>query len=131
MKNTGIVRKFDKLGRIVIPKEIRNLYNTEELKYSFHKDRGMIILTANDITSKLVSRKVDPIGRLSIPKEMRLAIGAEFGKVQFFVKKNGSIALKQFEQSCSFCLESDYSKLENYKDKLICKDCIKNIKRIL
>lgn len=30
MKSTGIVRKVDELGRIVIPKELRNTLNIEE-----------------------------------------------------------------------------------------------------
>ena len=30
MKSTGIVRKVDELGRIVIPKELRNILNIEE-----------------------------------------------------------------------------------------------------
>ncbi|WP_059103936.1 AbrB/MazE/SpoVT family DNA-binding domain-containing protein [Shouchella shacheensis] len=29
MKSTGIVRKLDQLGRIVIPKELRNMLNIE------------------------------------------------------------------------------------------------------
>lgn len=30
MKSTGIIRKLDELGRVVIPKEIRNKLNIEE-----------------------------------------------------------------------------------------------------
>ena len=30
MKATGMIRRTDKLGRICIPKEIRQLFNTEE-----------------------------------------------------------------------------------------------------
>ncbi|AUM99619.1 AbrB/MazE/SpoVT family DNA-binding domain-containing protein [Clostridium botulinum] len=30
MKSTGIVRKVDDLGRIVIPKELRRIFNIEE-----------------------------------------------------------------------------------------------------
>ena len=30
MKSTGIVRKIDQLGRIVIPKELRNVLDVEE-----------------------------------------------------------------------------------------------------
>ena len=33
MKSTGIVRKLDELGRIVIPKEIRNKLNIEQNKH--------------------------------------------------------------------------------------------------
>lgn len=35
MKETGIVRPVDKLGRIVIPKELRRLLNVENEKDSF------------------------------------------------------------------------------------------------
>ena len=35
MKETGIVRPVDKLGRIVIPKELRKLMNVENEKDSF------------------------------------------------------------------------------------------------
>lgn len=35
MKETGIVRPVDKLGRIVIPKELRRLMNVENEKDSF------------------------------------------------------------------------------------------------
>ena len=31
MKSTGIVRKLDELGRVVIPKEIRNKLDIEEI----------------------------------------------------------------------------------------------------
>lgn len=30
MKSTGIIRKVDELGRIVIPKELRRLFNIKE-----------------------------------------------------------------------------------------------------
>lgn len=30
MKNTGIVRRIDELGRVVIPKELRRTYNIKE-----------------------------------------------------------------------------------------------------
>ena len=32
MKSTGIVRKIDQLGRIVLPKELRNVQGIEENK---------------------------------------------------------------------------------------------------
>lgn len=32
MQSTGIVRKIDKLGRIVLPKELRDLFGIEENK---------------------------------------------------------------------------------------------------
>jgi looped-hinge helix DNA binding domain, AbrB family len=50
MQSTGIVRKVDELGRIVIPIELRRTYNIEE------KD-GMEIFVDND---RIILRKYDP-----------------------------------------------------------------------
>ena len=50
MKSTGIVRPIDKLGRIVIPRELRNSLNISE-------GDPMEIFTSND---KIVLRKYQP-----------------------------------------------------------------------
>mgnify|MGYP000929343890 CR=1 FL=1 len=45
MKATGIVRKVDALGRIVIPKELRDIGNMEEgTPLEIYTDGGQIIL---------------------------------------------------------------------------------------
>ena len=46
MKATGIIRKVDELGRIVIPKELRRQFDIEDNKDSFeiYVDNGAIIL---------------------------------------------------------------------------------------
>lgn len=59
MKATGIVRKFDGLGRIVIPKEIRERYHiTEDTAMEiFIDDEGCILLRKfhqDEISNKLV-----------------------------------------------------------------------------
>lgn len=48
MKATGIVRRFDDLGRIVIPKEIRKTFNLKEntpMEIWLHEDGRSIVLT--------------------------------------------------------------------------------------
>ena len=50
MKSTGIVRKVDELGRIVIPREIRNKFEIAE------KDPLEIYVEGNDI----ILRKFQP-----------------------------------------------------------------------
>lgn len=50
MKSTGIVRKVDELGRIVIPKELRGIFGIEE------KD-GLEIFTESDT---IILRKYEP-----------------------------------------------------------------------
>ena len=42
MKNTGVIRKIDELGRIVIPKEIRknlNIRNGEDVQIFVEEDK--------------------------------------------------------------------------------------------
>ena len=81
MKSTGIIRKVDELGRVVIPIELRNQFQIAEK---------------------------DPI--------------------EIFVD-GSSIVLKKYEKSCLFC--GNTKKLSNYKDKLICNKCLKQIKDLL
>ncbi len=50
MKSTGMVRPIDKLGRIVIPRELRNSFNLNE-------GDPLEIFTSND---KIVLRKYQP-----------------------------------------------------------------------
>ena len=78
MKSTGIVRKIDELGRIVIPKEIcRTLYIEKEDPIEFSVDGENIIL-----------RKYHPV--------------------------------------CALC--SSVGELIDYKEKMICSACLKDIK---
>ncbi len=45
MKSTGIIRKVDELGRVVIPKEIRVLFNiAEKDPLEIYVDGGAIVL---------------------------------------------------------------------------------------
>lgn len=80
MKSTGIIRKVDELGRVVIPIELRSQFNIEEK---------------------------DPM--------------------EIFVDKD-SIVLKKYQKSCLFCEST--KKLSEYNTKLICNNCLKNIKSI-
>jgi len=80
MKSTGIVRKVDELGRVVIPIELRNQFQIAEK---------------------------DPI--------------------EIYVD-GSSIILKKYEKSCLFC--GNTKKLSNYKGKLICNKCLKQIKSL-
>lgn len=82
MKATGIVRKVDSLGRVVLPKGLRKIYNIRENQ------------TALEIY-------VD---------------GEE-------------IILKKYDPACVFCGEA--KGVTSFKGKLVCKDCLENIKESL
>ena len=75
MKSTGMIRRVDELGRVVIPKEIRN---------------------------KLDIQEKDPL--------------------EIYVQED-CIILKKDESNCIFC--GNTKDLTEYKEKLICKKCLK------
>ena len=43
MKSTGVVRRVDDLGRIVIPKEIRNLFGLDSAVEIIVTDEGVLL----------------------------------------------------------------------------------------
>lgn len=82
----------------------------------------------NKMKSTGIIRKVDELGRVVIPIELRNQFQiAEKDPIEIFV--DGScIVLKKYEKSCLFC--GNTKKLVNYKDKLICNKCLKQIKTL-
>ena len=80
MKSTGIVRKLDELGRIVLPIELRRTFNIEE------KDA-----------------------------------------VEIYVEGD-TIILKKYQVSCTFCGSTE--DVADFKDKPICKACLKELGKL-
>ena len=80
MKSTGIIRRVDELGRVVIPIELRNKFGIDEK---------------------------DPI-------ENNV--------------EGSNIVLKKYEPNCVFCGNS--KNLTEYKGKLICDKCSKQISEL-
>ena len=85
MKATGIVRRVDDLGRIVIPKEIRRTLRIREgdpLEIYTEKDGGVIF------------RKYSPMGDLQpFAAQMCEAIGTNTGRIAAVADRDSIIAL--------------------------------------
>jgi transcriptional pleiotropic regulator of transition state genes len=72
-----------------------------------------------------IVRRVDELGRVVIPIELRNKFGiAEKDPIEIYVD-GSSIILKKYEPNCVFCGSS--KKLMDYKGKLICNKCAKQI----
>ncbi|WP_459503050.1 AbrB/MazE/SpoVT family DNA-binding domain-containing protein [Bacillus sp. C1] len=75
MKNTGIVRKVDELGRIVIPIEMRRTLGIiEGASMEFHVDNEDIVLRKHEkaclVTGKLSEDNVELLdGRIALSRE--------------------------------------------------------------
>ena len=75
MKNTGIVRKIDELGRIVIPKEIRNVLNRHS-----NDDLEIFIDNAN-----IVLKKYEKSGLIKDFANKLTVIVESYANVKMFV----------------------------------------------
>lgn len=77
-----------------------------------------------------IVRKVDQLGRLVLPKELRAVYGIEENKTVMEIFTEGEeIILKKYEPCCIFCRES--RNVIEYKGKLICKDCLEELKEAI
>ena len=75
-----------------------------------------------------IVRRVDELGRVVIPIELRNSLKiAEKDPIEIFVDGT-SIVLKKHESTCVFC--GNTKKLVEYKDKLICEKCAKQISNL-
>lgn len=75
-----------------------------------------------------IIRRVDELGRVVIPIELRNKFGiAEKDPIEIYVE-GSNIVLKKFEPNCVFCGNS--KNLTEYKDKLICDKCSKQISEL-
>ena len=132
MKDTGIIRRVDKLGRIVIAVELRGTFDLKhgDLVEMFVRDKK-IVLRKYDPNAKRkegtvgVIRKVDKLGRIVIAIEMREEFNILAGDgMNLFLNKD-EIILVKYEPNCIFC---DNSKgLQNFKGKQVCQKCLKKM----
>ncbi len=72
-----------------------------------------------------IVRRVDELGRVVIPIELRNKFGiAEKDPIEIYVE-GSNIILRKYEPNCVFC--GNTKNLLEYKDKLICEKCAKQI----
>ena len=75
MKATGIVRRIDDLGRVVIPKEIRRTLRIKE---------GTPLEIFTDREGEIILKKYSPIGELSLfAKEYAESLSHSTGMLSF------------------------------------------------
>lgn len=67
------------------------------------------------------------LGRIVLPKELRDIYGIEENKTAMSIyTEDDKIILKKYEPCCIFCKEA--KGVINFRGKLICKDCLEDIK---
>jgi len=115
LKATGVVRRIDDLGRVVIPKEIRRTLRIKE---------GDPLEIFTDKEGEVILKKYSPIGELSeFATEYAETLAKTTGHIACITDKDTVIAVsggskKEFlEQSISDELEKILEDKENYTSK--------------
>ena len=115
MKATGVVRRIDDLGRVVIPKEIRKTLRIKE---------GDPLEICTDKEGEVILKKYSPIGELSeFATEYAETLAKTTGHIACITDKDTVIAVsggskkEYLEQSISDELEKILEDKENYTSK--------------
>ncbi len=115
MKATGVVRRIDDLGRVVIPKEIRKTLRIKE---------GDPLEIFTDKEGEVILKKYSPIGELSeFATEYAETLAKTTGHIACITDKDTVIAVsggskkEYLEQSISEELERILEDKENYTSK--------------
>ena len=73
-------------------------------------------------------RQLDSLGRIVLPIELRRTLDIKTKDMLEILVEGNSVVLRKYEPNCHFCGGS--TGLTTYKDKLICKRCLKELKEL-
>ena len=74
-----------------------------------------------------IVRPMDSLGRIVLPIELRRTLDIEKkDSLEIYVDAD-SIVLKKYQPSCIFC--GDASDVVRYKEKVICRKCLEELKK--
>ena len=74
-----------------------------------------------------IFRPIDEVGRIVLPIEIRNAMDIKSkDSLEIFVDDDKRV-LKKYQPACIFC--GNASDVQQYKNKLVCKNCIEDIKK--
>ena len=73
-----------------------------------------------------VVRKLDDLGRIVIPIELRRTMDIGLRDTLEIFVEDDKIILKKYHPACIFC--NDARDVVYYKDKLICRNCLEQLK---
>ena len=74
-----------------------------------------------------IIRRTDELCRVVIPKEMRDKLHIDTHGYVVIYLKGKEIIVSKYDDSCAFCGKK--VSLKEYKDKLVCKKCLSELKK--
>lgn len=99
MKNIGIIKRIDTLGRITIPIEIRRITGLTNVLVDLSIESGVIVLRKGS------GRPIDTLGRYLIPIDIRRINGWVKGQELTIYAEGNAICIKK--PGCEWCSETE------------------------
>ena len=121
LTDSGIIRRVDELGRLVIPVNYREKgFESGKMCY-LSRYEDYIILSKEDENNSKIQKTLDELGRVTINKEIRedLEWNEKDAICVWFYE--GYVIMKKLEERCVFCKKK--AKNTEYKGKIICENC--------
>ena len=76
-----------------------------------------------------IVRRLDTLGRIVLPIEIRRKYEIEDGTpLEVFCGEDGEIILRKYAPFCTFCGSPKF--LVNYRGKMVCQKCAKDLRGI-
>ena len=72
-------------------------------------------------------RQLDSLGRIVLPIELRRTLDIKTKDMLEILVEGSSVILRKYEPNCHFCGSSS-SGLVSYRDKLVCRRCLRELK---
>ncbi len=129
MKQYGITREVDNLGRVVIPKSIRTELKLEAgEKLCVYREGNKIIIEKYGELSGGITRDLDSLGRVVVPKTMRCELGIDTGDKISVYREGDRIIVEKYNPFCTFCGGEENTVV--FCNKIICAECVEKIKEM-
>ena len=120
----GIVRRTDKLGRVVPPKEFRDALNiVEDALVDMYLDGKLIRLRLAQKPYKGIVRGMESLGRVDLPIEYRRALRLGQGDEVDIYLDGEEICIRRATLQCVMCGSEDESSLMEVDEVLVCRKC--------
>lgn len=120
----GMVRKTDRLGRIVPPKEFRKAIGIAESGDADMYLDGKVIRVRSAIRPfKGIVRGSDSLGRIDLPIEYRRTLRLGVCEEVDIYLDGEEICIRRATLQCVMCGSEDESNLMEVNDVLVCRKC--------
>lgn len=127
-EESGIIRKVDKLGRIVIPIEFRENVIEGETPIKIYNIEDYVVVEVLDRKSDNYIKKFDNLGRIVVKVEIRKKLKWKKDNEIKIWKYGNKFILHKIKKKCVFC--GNENNLIEYKEELLCEKCKEKIKSI-